>query len=261
MTPLELYSLDTINFGQILDSQSANDTQLMNYFWAPNPKLVDRLVTELKQDGICDRIIDVGCGIGSNIFPLATHILGKSLEINPSNLEFIDMDLDFDKFLERDKSFNFVYCRHTLEDIQNPQNAFAEIVRIGKRGYIETPSPLIEITKGANKNGMRGYFHHRYIVWSDLATNTLYFLPKYPLVETIDIDEVTLKKCNHLLNNYSVYWNNYYVWDNDTNEGSQPKIIVYRNEINFDIIEDYMRLINEAVNKSVEYTNHYIRGI
>ena len=258
MASLELYSLDTIDLEQISDSKCTNDTHLINYFWAPNPKLVDRLLTGLKKDGIEDgRVIDVGCGPGSAIFPLATHILGKSLATNPRNLEFIDMDLDFDKFIQRDKYFNFVYCRHTLEDIQNPQNAFPEIVRIGKRGYIETPSPLIEITKGPNKDGMRGYVHHRYIVWSDLATNTLYFLPKYPLIESINIEEGVLKKYNHLLNNYSVYWNNYYVWDDD----SQPNIVVYRNEINFRILVDYGRLINEAIEKSIEYTNHFIRGI
>lgn len=44
------------------------------------------------------------------------------------------------------------------------------------------PSPLVELTKGVDgnirfSNHYIGYVHHRYIVWSDLEENTIYFFP------------------------------------------------------------------------------------
>jgi SAM-dependent methyltransferase len=39
-----------------------------------------------------------------------------------------------------DKEFDFVYCSHVLEHVQNPETACSELMRIGKRGYIECPT-------------------------------------------------------------------------------------------------------------------------
>src|SRR5262245_44299481 len=38
------------------------------------------------------------------------------------------------------KSFDFVYCSHLLEEVEDPLEASKEIMRVGKRGYIETPT-------------------------------------------------------------------------------------------------------------------------
>jgi hypothetical protein len=43
-----------------------------------------------------------------------------------------------------DKSIDFVICSHVLEDIRDPLWVCAEMVRIGKRGYIEVPSRVAE---------------------------------------------------------------------------------------------------------------------
>ena len=74
-----------------------------------------------------------------------------------------------------------------LEDIQNPDFALNEITRVTKYGgYIETPSPLIEVTKNVDGSGFSnsycGYIHHRYIVWSNIQKNEIYFLPKYSCI-------------------------------------------------------------------------------
>jgi hypothetical protein len=98
-----------------------------------------------------------------------------------------------------------------------------------------------------------GYCHHRYIVWSDLETNTLYFLPKYNCIEIIKFDTNILQKFRLLLNNTPVYWNNYYLFDSTR----KPNIFVYRNGINFDFNKDYVNIINVAINKSIEYTNDF----
>lgn len=229
---------------------------LTKFFWNPNPIINSKLIKYV--DNLSPKhVIDVGCGIGTNIFPKATHILGLSTKVKPDNITQINFDLDFDKFELPDKYFEFAYCRHTLEDIQNPQNAFQEITRVASAGYIETPSPIVEITKGVNKNNMRGYIHHRYIVWSDLDNNTLYFLPKYPLIEDIVISKMLTDLHHHMLNNYPIYWNNYYMFD----AKHPPNIVVYRNEVNFNITTDYAKLINTAIRASIKYTDHFIQLI
>ena len=40
----------------------------------------------------------------------------------------------------RDTTFDFVYCSQVLECVKNPLAACREIMRVGKRGYIETPT-------------------------------------------------------------------------------------------------------------------------
>ena len=41
-----------------------------------------------------------------------------------------------------DKEFDFVVASHILEHVEDPVNFCKELVRIGKRGYIEVPTPL-----------------------------------------------------------------------------------------------------------------------
>jgi hypothetical protein len=141
-----------------------------------------------------------------------------------------------------------------LEDISTPFFAFNEITRVSKQGYIETPSPLIEIMKSVDGNAQhRGYHHHRYIVWSNKDTNTLYFLPKMPLIEHIIFDEEIMKKLYFTANTVPLLWNNYYIWD----ETMTPNIIVYGYNTDYDFIKNYTNLINEAIDKSIEYTNSF----
>jgi len=87
-----------------------------------------------------------------------------------------------------DKSFDFVYCRHVLEDMRDPTLLMKEMSRVGKGGYIECPSPLVEISRGVdgslageNKPApWRGYLHHNYVVWP--GAGQLNFVSKYPIV-------------------------------------------------------------------------------
>ncbi len=70
--------------------------------------------------------------------------------------------------------FDFVVCSHTLEDIRDPIRACKEIMRIGKAGYIETPSRLSESVRGTD--GTVGATHHRWLVTT--AGNRLEFRHK-----------------------------------------------------------------------------------
>lgn len=48
----------------------------------------------------------------------------------------------------KDKSFDFVICRHLLEHLDDPGRGVEELMRVAHRGYIETPSALMEILYG-----------------------------------------------------------------------------------------------------------------
>jgi len=43
-----------------------------------------------------------------------------------------------------DKSFDYVICSHVLEHVEDPGALLGELERVGKRGYIETPSELVD---------------------------------------------------------------------------------------------------------------------
>ena len=75
-----------------------------------------------------------------------------------------------------DKSIDFVICSHVLEDIRDPLWVCSEIIRVGKRGYIEVPSRMIEsIANPFTK--VVGMSHHRWLV--SIAGNTITFEMKY----------------------------------------------------------------------------------
>ena len=44
----------------------------------------------------------------------------------------------------KDKAFDFSFCSHVLEHVKRPDLAIKEIMRISKRGYIESPNGLVE---------------------------------------------------------------------------------------------------------------------
>jgi SAM-dependent methyltransferase len=91
-----------------------------------------------------EQVLDIGNG--GYPFPYATVLADRFLERSPSRFEplirgnkpFILADIHELPF--RDKSFDFVYCSHVLEVVNNPLKACKEIIRVGTRGFIETPT-------------------------------------------------------------------------------------------------------------------------
>jgi len=57
------------------------------------------------------------------------------------------------------QAFDFVYCSHLLEHLDEPQRLLCELQRIGRRGYIETPSKIYE--------KLWGWDFHRWFVSLD----------------------------------------------------------------------------------------------
>jgi hypothetical protein len=254
------YTLNLIPSIQAFDETTVPDREtLVHKFWYVHPLINERLLNHCTTKAY-SKILDVGAG--PYPFPKATHLIDAT-----PGPQVTVVDIDYEPIPFPPNHFNFVYCRHTVEDIQNPLFVCQELFRSAPNGYIETPSPLVEITRGVDSNMILatqqvpsaycGYIHHRYIVWSDLKTNTLYCLPKYPLVEYTEYSPAFLKKQIAILNNFPVYWNNYYRWDKD----HPPSVVVYRNGINMKIGEDYPALLTRAVTESIEYTNSFVRSV
>lgn len=89
-------------------------------------------------------VLDIGSG--HYPFPHATILSDLYIgETQHRNDEFIRdhrpvIVFDVHHIPLKDKSVDFVYCSHVLEHVDDPKQACAEIMRVGKRGYIETPT-------------------------------------------------------------------------------------------------------------------------
>jgi hypothetical protein len=84
-----------------------------------------------------------------------------------------------------DKFFEFSFCSQILEDVRDPAAVCAELVRVSRTGYIETPSRAREIFSKTRWHSFRGYIgrspsigydHHLWYV--ELAGTHLRFIPK-----------------------------------------------------------------------------------
>jgi predicted SAM-dependent methyltransferase len=243
-----------------LDQENKTELSIRNFYWGPNT-LVIKMIENFCITNKYKRILEIGPGTVP--FKLATEFIGS----NETVKNYIDIDIDKEKIPYDSNNFDFIFCRHVLEDIQNPDFALQEIFRVSKfGGYMETPSPLIEITKDVDANKLSnmycGYIHHRYIVWSNIQKNEIYFLPKYSCIldHMLNITEETNSHLYNLINNYPVYWNNYFLFG-----VKKPTVIMYKNGVNFNcksdndnMIYEYIQLVTRAINESIENTNYFI---
>jgi SAM-dependent methyltransferase len=121
-----------------------------------------------------ERVLDIGSG--GYPFPLATHLADfhegetthRTESLQRDHRPFTVCNIQATPFT--DKEFDFVYCSHVLEHVEHPDQACDELMRIGKRGYIEAPSRISDIMF----NFTRIQNHHR---WHTLILeNTLLFI-------------------------------------------------------------------------------------
>ena len=95
-----------------------------------------------------DNVLDIGSG--HDPFPLSTHLAdfapeddhygraGQPLK-QVAGKPFYACSVEEMPFA--DKEFDFIYCSHVMEHVQSPERACRELMRVGKRGYIESPTP------------------------------------------------------------------------------------------------------------------------
>jgi SAM-dependent methyltransferase len=120
-----------------------------------------------------DLVLDVGSGAAPNprANVLCDRAAGDSVERERGLGLVFDRPAvlaDAERLPFRDGAFDFVICAHVLEHVADPERVVRELTRVGKRGYIETPSPVWE--------RLHGTPYHRWTVWGD--GGTLHFRAK-----------------------------------------------------------------------------------
>ena len=105
------------------------------------------------------RVLDIGSG--GDPFPYATVLAERHLEPSQHRVAPFKSDgkpvvlCDIHHLPFRNDSFDYVYCSHVLEHVDDPIQAAREIMRVGERGYIETPhfmtDALFAWAKGMHK--------------------------------------------------------------------------------------------------------------
>jgi len=122
-----------------------------------------------------DKILDVGSG--HLPFPFATHLTDITLTEHSYGragvpFKHIEGKPVFECSVEdmpfEDKEFDFVYCSHVLEHVNDPGKACLELMRTGKRGYIESPTRCKDLWLNTAKIS-----NHRW--WLEFINDTLVF--------------------------------------------------------------------------------------
>jgi hypothetical protein len=210
-------------------------TQSSPKFWAPLPRVIDYVASIIPEGA---KVLDVGPGGAP--FKRATHSV-DFVDI-PGAPNLMKCDLANEPLPYADKSFDFVFARHILEDMYNPFHLIKEMSRVGKAGYIECPSPMAEIGRGVDGGSppFRGYHHHRYIVW--VFGKELRFISKYAFLEYLKFDEPAIDAALKT----DRYWNSYYLWTGDI------KVVHRQSPLDYNIPKDYALVLNEAMERSKE---------
>jgi hypothetical protein len=161
--------------------------------------LQNRVYEKYVRESHFTRVLEVSAG-DDRMFDLATHVIsgmsrvprntdGNGINIPRGNASAKGwkLDLDVERFPFEDNHFDFVYCNRVLQDLSNPEHAFGELTRVARNGYIESPSPLMStlLWDEYQSIGFRGHPRHRFLVWTNLTTNVLHVMPKFPLMDQI----------------------------------------------------------------------------
>jgi SAM-dependent methyltransferase len=135
-----------------------------------------------------DRVLDVGGG--HNPLPAAQVILELDLSdgVHRDGQDIRHSDSacliqgDVQSLPFADHAFDFVYCSHVLEHVDDPAEACKELMRVANRGFIETPRAWTEY--------VAGHPSHQWLV--DLIDGVLVFTRK-PFLEW-PFDQIVLAK-------------------------------------------------------------------
>ncbi len=219
-------------------------TESSKKYWHPDPKVIDWLTS--KRIAETDKVLEIGPGTvpfkRADVYVDFQDVPG----LDPQK-QFVKVDAATSKLPFADKSFDFLYCRHTLEDMWNPFALCEEMSRVGKAGYIETPSPAAELARGIDGSSppFRGYHHHRYIIWP--AQRQLRITAKYPFVEYLRFDDDAIE----LLLKLGRYWNSPFCWEDKIN------FVHRQSPFDFTISTDYVLMLNDAITASKDATDSF----
>lgn len=219
------------------------------HHWVPVPQIMEWLMTKVIKPS--DFVIDVGCGyrpfprgdIALDRFPEdRLRAMWESENVKKIPERIVQCDFDREPLPFQDKEVDFVYCRHMVEDMNDPFRFLGEMTRVGKAGYIETPSPIAELTRGAdgfeNSYLYRGYYHHRHFVWEH--EGCLNFVGKFPSIEYFTYQERNLEDA---LRRGPELWNTYFIWTDEI------RFRHYEDPIDYDFGKEYRGLLWRAADE------------
>lgn len=223
--------------------------------WAPYRRAVE-YAEQLADNVIADRdgrALIVELGPGNRPFSRATDFVGRDPTQSDRgyNGTFRQLNLSNDDLPWEDGEVDFLYARHTIEDLDDPEWCLSEIRRVAKAGYIETPSPIAELSRGVDADikatgkrpPWRGYNHHRSIVWD--SNGTLSLFAKYPYLEHVNFGDAEERMAD-LLNSGPLYWNTYFAWTGPLNYR------IYRHEVDYEIGKTFGDVLDKAMAESIE---------
>lgn len=176
---------------------------------------------------------------GDRTFPLTTTIISN-----------INLELSLSKMC---KIYEFMYSHRVFQTFTDPSCIFQTIFPKSKYGFISVPSPMIEILRGVEDKQYCGYRKSRYIIWVQYNTNTIYILPKYPIIETLSIDNNLYNYCLYCANTSPHLWNQYIYWCPEMT----PNIYVYEEGLNF-TMDEYKQILEGAVNDSIQSSHQFL---
>lgn len=127
---------------------------LTNSFGVVFPVLADDILAGMFSLKGSDQILDIGGG--SNPFSKATVVTEPYLEMNThrsgvdikSGVDYVECFAEEMPFA--DKQFDFAIARQVFEHVTSPKAACDEMIRVSKRGFIETPQKNYELLCGPN---------------------------------------------------------------------------------------------------------------
>lgn len=222
-------------------------TEASKKHWWPIQQVTDYLTNVVIKPG--DKVLDIGPGTWP--FKRADVSVDFVDIDHPDVKNLVKCDVATEKLPFADKEFDFVFARQIIEDMYNPFHLCEEMSRVGKAGYIETPSPMAEIGRGIDGSSppYRGYYHHRWIGW--VFGKELRLVSKYPILEYLRFAEPKLEE----LLKIDRYWNSYYLWTDNiiTNHRQAP--------LHYEILRDYPLMLQEAIERSRESTDIFFSNI
>ena len=131
------------------------------------PAVHNDLMVRLLSIAPHERVLDIGGGdapfgranVVTDAFPdMNAHRSGRAAQIDVGGETGVTFVPCFAEELPfADNAFDVAYCRMVLEHVLDPAAACREMMRVAKRGFLETPSPLAEY--------LGGHPTHRWIVW------------------------------------------------------------------------------------------------
>jgi hypothetical protein len=223
------------------------------FYWHRQPA-IDDFILRFFADCLGPEKLVVDVGAGYDPWAYATEFVDMDGwdALRDKRTHYVDLEVDPLPFA--DKSVDFLYCRHTLEDMHCPLLLCREMNRVAKAGYIETPSPMAEFCRGIDAGGVqyRGYVHHRWFVW--VENSTLMLLPKYTLADVFNFDAAIEAATAENLTRSPILWNTYCCWRGEfAYKMSRPPI-------DFQLTNNYHDVILAAVDAGARSTIQFMEG-